>query len=68
MKTKGRRATISVQKLTLPGEKTPKSNPGPPGWGLDIGLATRFRKNKFSCEISIKPVGYMENEPCNAKG
>ena len=37
------------------GEKTLKTNPGPPGWGLDIGPATQFRKekkNKFCYEIS----------------
>jgi hypothetical protein len=53
-KTKGRRASVSVEKLTLLGEKTPKSNPRPPGWELDIGLATRFWKNKFCCEISVE--------------
>jgi hypothetical protein len=53
-KTKGRRASTSIEKPTFLGEKNPKSNPGPPGWGLDIGLTTRFPKNKFCCEISVK--------------
>jgi hypothetical protein len=53
-KTKGRRASISVEKLTHLGEKTLKTNPGPPGWGLNIGLATRFQKNRFCYEISVK--------------
>jgi len=43
----GRRASISVKKLTILEEKTPKSNPGPPGWGLVIGVATQFREDKF---------------------
>jgi hypothetical protein len=53
-KTKRRRESISVEKLTLLGEKTPKSNPGPPGCVLDIERATQFRKNKLCFEISVK--------------
>jgi hypothetical protein len=35
------------------GEKTLKTNPGPPGWRLDIELPTQFQKiNKFCYEIS----------------
>jgi len=43
-----------VEKLTHLGEETLKTNPGSPGWGLDIGLATQFHKNKFCYEISVK--------------
>jgi len=43
-KPKGRRASISVEKLPHLGEKTLKTNPDPPRLGLDIGLATQFRK------------------------
>jgi len=42
-----------MEKLTHLGEKTLKTNPGPPGWGLDTGLATQFWKNKFCHEISV---------------
>jgi hypothetical protein len=40
--------------LICKGKGKLKSNPGPPRWGLDTGLATPFRKNKFCCEISVK--------------
>ena len=54
-KTKGRRPSRSVEKLTHLGEKALKTNPGPSRWGLDIGLATQFReKNVFCYEISVK--------------
>jgi len=43
-----------VEKLTHLGEKTLKTNPGPAGWVLDIGLATQFAKNQFCYEISVK--------------
>jgi len=43
-----------VEKLTQLGEKTLKTNPGSPGWGLDTGLTTQFWKNKFCYEISVK--------------
>jgi len=43
-----------VPKLNHRGEKTLKTNPNPPGWGMDIGLATQFLKNKFCSEISVK--------------
>jgi len=33
-----------VEKLTHLGEKTLKTTPGPPRWGLDTGLATQFQK------------------------
>jgi hypothetical protein len=39
-------ASISVDKLTHLVEKTLKTNPGPPRWGLDIGLTTQFQKKK----------------------
>jgi hypothetical protein len=52
---------VSVEKLTHLGEKTPKTNPGSPGWRLDIGLATQFRwgsvgggGDKICYEISVK--------------
>jgi hypothetical protein len=34
--------------------RTLKINPGLPGWGLTIELATQFRRNEFCCEISVK--------------
>jgi len=43
-----------VEELTHLGEKPLKTNPGPAGWVLDIGLATQFRKNNFCYEISVK--------------
>jgi len=46
-KTKWRRASVSMEKLTHLGEKTLKTNPGPPRWGLDTRLAIQFWKKQF---------------------
>jgi hypothetical protein len=58
-KTKGRGASISVEKLTLPEEKTPKSNPDIPGWGLDIGLQPNSGKTNFAVKSQSSIAGWI---------
>jgi len=52
-----------VEKLTHLGEKTLKTNTGPPGRGLDIGLATQFRKKKtnFAMKSQSSIAGLKKN-------
>jgi len=49
-----------MEKLTHLGEKSLKTNPGPPGWGLDIGLATQFwRKTNFAMKSQSSMAGWI---------
>ena len=44
---------MSVEKLTHLGEKTLKTNPGPPGWGVGHRASNPIRVG-WSYEISVK--------------
>ena len=49
-----------MEKLTNLGEKTLKTNPDPPGWGLDVGLANLFRKKtNFAMKFQSSIPGWI---------
>jgi len=48
-----------MEKLTHLGEKTLKTNPGPPGWGLDKGLQLNSGKTNFAMKVQSSIAGWI---------
>ena len=48
-----------MENLTQLGEKNLKTYPGPPEWGLDIGLATQFQNKNYAMKTQSIIAGWV---------